>query len=190
MNTDADRFWRERVAVHYLDALDAGDLDAIGVLWERAEIDPELEALLHELNEGLESEEGPWADFAADAARVLDLVGRHMPSAIPTDEPPASLTAADVARRLEAEPEFRRLDPADRAAHARLLGFASPIPDALGQIQVDLWFQRLGVVAGPPYRRAFRKVAVLLDMARCQQEGRLAAARRADPPKDEKGGSR
>ena len=41
MSDHADRFWRERVAVHYLDALDAGDLDAIGALWERAEADPE-----------------------------------------------------------------------------------------------------------------------------------------------------
>jgi hypothetical protein len=188
VNDHADRFWREWVAVEYLDAIDRGDPDAIDALWERAETDPELEALLQELNEGLESEEGPGADFAADASRVVELARQHMPGAFPVDEPPAPLTAADVARRLEAEPEFRRFDPADRAAHARLLADASPIPEALGQSRVDQWLRGLGVESGPTYRRAFRKVAVLLDMARCQQEGRLAAARRADPPRDEKGG--
>jgi hypothetical protein len=176
------------VAVHYFDALDAGNFDALGALWERAETEPELEALLRELDEGLASEKGLDADFATDAARVLELARGYIPSAFPVDEPPAPLTAAEVARRLEAEPEFRRLDSADRAAHARLLAESAAIPEATGQSRIDEWLRALGVDVGPTYRRAFRKVAVLLEMARCQQEGRLAAARRANPPKDEKGG--
>lgn len=109
-----------------------------------------------------------------------------VPDAFPPEEPPGPLTAADVARRLEAEPEFRRLDPVDRAAHARLLADASSIPEDLGRPRFDRWMQGLGIAAGPIYRRVFRKVAVLMDMARCQQEGRLAAARRATPPADSK----
>ncbi len=188
MSAHADRFWRERMAVRYLDALDAADLDALVALWEEAAARPEIEALLHELNEGLEAEEGQGTGFATDATRVLELARRHLPSAFPPDEPPGPLTASDVARRLEAEPEFRRLDPADRVAHARLLADATPIPDALGQPQLDRWIQGLGVTAGPAYRRVFRKVAVLLSMARGQQEGRLAAARQAPPPIEPKGG--
>jgi hypothetical protein len=188
MSDHADRFWRDWAAIEYLDALDAGDFDALAAFWERAEADPELEALLREIGEDLEVEGTPGADFLADAARVVDLARRHMPGAFPDDGPAAPLTAADVARRLEAEPEFRRFDAADRGAHSRLLAEAATVPDGLGQSRVDEWLRVLGVAAGPSYRRAFRKVAVLLDMARCQREGRLAAARRANPPKDEKGG--
>jgi hypothetical protein len=188
MSAHDDRLWRERVALRYLDALDAGDIDAAGELWEQAAEDPELEALLRQLDEGLEVEEDDRTSFGADASRVLELVRVHMPGSLPSDEPALPPTAADVARRLEAEPEFRRLEPGDRVAHAHLLAQAAVIPDALGQLQIDHWLKGLGVDAGPSYRRAFRKVAVLLEMARCQQEGRLAAARRATPPPGEKGG--
>lgn len=188
MSGHADRYWRERVGVRYLDALDAGDLDAIAALWDEAASDPALEALLRELGEGLDAEEGLGADFAADAARVLALAQEHMPSAFPIEEPAGPLAVADVARRLEAEPEFRRLGPADRAVHARFLADASPVPDDLGQPEVDRWMQALGASASPTYRRAFRKVALLMEMARCQREGRLAAARRAEPPSEPKGG--
>jgi hypothetical protein len=190
MSARSDRFWQERVALQYLDALDAGDLDAVALLWEQAATDPELEALLSELNEGLDVEEGPGTAFSADASRVFDLARQHLPSAFPPVEDPGPLTAAEVARRLEAEPEFRRIDPTDRATHARLLAEAASIPDDLGQPGFDRWMQGLGIVASPTYRRAFRRVAVLMDMARCQQEGRLAAARKApSAPADPKGGA-
>jgi hypothetical protein len=187
MSAHADRFWRERMAVRYLDALDAADLDTIVALWEQAADDHELNTLLHELNEGLMAEEDIGTDLATDATRVLELARKHLPSAFPPAEPPGPLTASDVARRLEAEAEFRRLGPTDRSAHARLLADASPVPKELGQPQLDRWLQTLGIAASPIYRRAFRKVALLMDMARCQQEGRLAAARTAMPPARPKG---
>jgi hypothetical protein len=186
MSAHADRFWRERMAVLYLDALDAGDLDTVVALWERATTDHELYTLLQELNEGLHAEEGIGTDFATDARRVIELAYKHMPSAFPPDEPPGPLTVADVARRLEAEPEFRRLGPSDRAVHIGLLADASQVPEDLGQPQIDRWMQGCGVAASPIYRRAFRKVALLMEMARCQEVGRLAAARRATPPTDPK----
>lgn len=182
MSQPRDRFWRERVGVRYLDALDAGDLDTVAALWEEAADDPELEALLHELNDGLYEEDGGGADLAVDADRVLELARRHLPDAFPPAPPPGPLTASDVARRLEAEPEFRRLDAADRAAHARLLAEAAVIPEMLNQPQLDRWLAGLGIAAGPYYRKAFRKVASLMELGRCQAEGRLAAARTARPP--------
>jgi hypothetical protein len=188
MSARDDRFWEERVALRYLDALDDGDLDAVAALWEQAAVEPDLAALLDELNRGLEAEEGPGTDFATDAARVVELARRHLPSAFPIEGPTGPILAADVARRLEAEPEFRRLDAIDRAAHARLLADATPIPDSLGQPGIDRWLGERGVVAGPFYRKAFRKVAVLLAMARGQGEARLAAARQSAPKDGGKGG--
>lgn len=189
MSAHADRLWRERMAVRYLDALDAGDLDAVVALWDEAADDPALLELLTDLNEGLEAEEGLGADLAADADRVRDLARRCLPSAFAAEPPAvAPLTAAEVARRLEAEPSFGRLDAADRAAHTRLLADAGAIPETLGQPQLDHWLSQRGVAAGPVYRRLFRKVAILLEMARGQREARLAAARPAAPPRDPKGG--
>src|SRR4051812_34441906 len=78
MSAHTDRFWRERMAVRYLDALDAGDLDTIVALWEQAAADEELNALLLELNEGLHEEEGSETDFTTDAARVLELARKHL----------------------------------------------------------------------------------------------------------------
>ena len=177
-----DRHWRERAAIRYLDALDAADWDEVAALWEWAGSDPELERLLRDLDEGLFEDEGPGADFAADAARVLELARRHLPGAFPLEVPAGPPTVAVVARRLEAEPEFGRFDPADRRVHDHLLGDTTPLPDQLALPKFERWAKGLGVTASPHYWRAFRKVAVLLDMARCQQEGRLAAARRATPP--------
>lgn len=184
MRSRDDRFWAERMALRYLDALDAGNLDAIAALWERAADEPDLARLLDEMNLALEDEAGADDDFAADAVQVVELARRHLPSAFPTPQPQVPLVAADVARRLEAEPEFRRLDPADRVAHAQLLGDATPLPEALGRTALTKWFRDLNVIAGPQYIKAFRNAVVLMDMARAQAEVRLAAARPADPPRD------
>ena len=70
-----------------------------------------------------------------------------------------------------------------------MLAEAALVPDDLGQPRLDRWLTGLGVAAGLHYRRAFRKVAVLMTMARGQQEGRLAAARRATPEAKPEGGT-
>lgn len=189
MSRHEDRHWRERESLRYLDALDAGDLDAVAAIWGEAAADPELEALLRDLDDGLYSEEGPGTDFRVDAARIVNIARQCFPAAFPGEGPAGPLTAAEVARRLEAEPEFRHLDAGDRLAHARLLAEAASVPDHLGQPGLDHWLARLGVTAGLNYRRAFRKAAVLMTMARGQREGRLAAARRAKPEAKPGGGA-
>jgi|GEM_PF-2679142 len=191
MSHHPDRSWREREAVRYLDALDAGALDILEAIWLKAESDPELEALLRELEEGLSDDETPETAFQADAARVVGLARQAFPGAFPSNEVLRPLTGADVARRMEAEPEFRRFNAADRLAHARLLVESAVLPEQLGQPALDRWFAGLGVTAGLHYRRAFRKVAVLLTMVQSQREGegRLAAAREASPKKPRGGPS-
>jgi len=188
MTGPADREWRERAAMDYLDALDAGDAEAFARLWERAASDPELEEFLRDLGEGLLEAEGPGSDFAADAQRVRSLAVMHLPAFAPPESPPGPLTAADVARRLQSEVDLGgRLDPADRLANALILARDAPLPDPLRLSGLDAWGGSLGVTAGPRYWSAFHGVAVMLRLARCQQEGRLAAARRADPKAEGRG---
>ncbi len=190
MNDHSQRFWRERAALRYLDALDAGDPEALAGLWEQARADPELEALLCELNEGLIAEEILNPSFEEEAARVLELTRRHVPSGFPPAPPDGPLTAGDVAARLHAESaQGARLEPVDREANAKLLGNPTPLPDQLALSHLERWSMRLDVVASPRYWRAFHKAAVLLAMARAQGPGRLAAARRAGPKPESEGTS-
>ena len=58
MTTSRKRWRLDREALAYLQALEAGDLQAVAETWERASSDPELEALLVELDQGLASERG------------------------------------------------------------------------------------------------------------------------------------
>jgi hypothetical protein len=175
--------WDE-VGLRFLDALDAGNLDAVGALWEQAAADPELERSLGELTDGLAVEEGPERTWEADAERVRALLRRTLPSAFPAEAEPGPLTVADVAARVQSDPALGgRLSAADREANARLLADRTPLPDDLGLPRFERWRAALGVEAGPHYWRAFRQAAVLLAMGRCQRAGELAAARQAGPPR-------
>lgn len=53
MNQDQDQIRLDLMAVRYLEATERGDLDTIADLWAAAAVNPELELLLHELNEEL-----------------------------------------------------------------------------------------------------------------------------------------
>lgn len=53
MRHDQERLRLDLIAVRYLEATERGDLGAIADLWAAAAGDPELEILLHELNEEL-----------------------------------------------------------------------------------------------------------------------------------------
>lgn len=182
MSERADRDWREVAAFAFLDALDAGDLDALAALWERAAADPELEEFLRDLGEGLHEVEGPGADFAAQADRVRTIAFRHIPAFKPDEPPDGPITAGEVARRLQADDGLgHRLDPADRVGNAHLVASEIPLPDPLRMSGLAEWGRGLGVIATPRYWAAFHKVAVMLRMARSQREGHLAAARRAEP---------
>jgi hypothetical protein len=53
MSQKPDQLRLDGLAVRYLEATERGDLDAIADLWIEAASDPNLEVLLHELNEEL-----------------------------------------------------------------------------------------------------------------------------------------
>ncbi len=70
MNQDLDRLRLDRLALRYLEATARGDLDTVARLWAAAETEPELERLLHELNDELAPAPRPlrrrvWVGLAA-----------------------------------------------------------------------------------------------------------------------------
>jgi hypothetical protein len=179
--TDHDqRITWARTALRYLDALDAGNVEALAHLWQQAEADPRLEQVLGELTDGLALLEGPSAAWESDAAHVRQLLREHLPSAFPGENELPPLTVRDVAARLQSDSALgTRLSTADRAANSRLLANTTAVPGELGLPQFEKWRTTLGVSASAHYWRAFRQAAVLLAMGRCQRAGELAAARRA-----------
>jgi hypothetical protein len=58
MSISQNRLSHDRAVLSYLDALDAGDLEAIAAAWERASADPVLAALLGEVDQELAAESG------------------------------------------------------------------------------------------------------------------------------------
>lgn len=171
--------WAE-TALHYLDALDAGDVARLAELWEQAAADPQLEQVLSELTDGLAIEEECDPVWEADAEKVRLLLREHLPSAFPSEAEPPPLTVGDVAARLQVDSVLgKRLSAADKAANSRLRMDATPVPEELGLPHFEKWKTTLGVTASSHYWRAFRQAAVLLAMGRCHRAGELAAARRA-----------
>jgi hypothetical protein len=184
---DPNRGRHDREVLHYLDALDTGDLETAARLWEKAGNDPALGRALDEVGQGIFDELGLAADWPTDAERVRSLLRQHLPSAFPAEETAGPLTAGDVAARLQADAALgARLDAADRAANTRLLADRTPLPEQLGVPQLERWTAGLGVTASPRYWRLFRQTAVLLAMGRCQRTVELAAARRAAGQREEK----
>jgi len=75
-------------ALRYLDALNAGDLEAVAALWEEASRDPELERMLAELDDAL-FVEGAGASVIANAEHLRGLLTKHLPRGFPPLRPPA-----------------------------------------------------------------------------------------------------
>src|SRR4051794_24322943 len=85
MRENSKNFSHARHVLSYLEALEAGDLQAVANAWDLASNDPELEALFLELDQELASESGE------PAKRILELgyTRRPQPSrgASPTRPP-------------------------------------------------------------------------------------------------------
>jgi hypothetical protein len=62
---------RDLKALQYLDALDAGDLEAVSTLWEEASHDPELERMLAELDGAM------FGEVLGNPRSLPELLGRR-----------------------------------------------------------------------------------------------------------------
>jgi hypothetical protein len=125
MNQDQDQIRLDLMAVRYLEATERGDLDTIADLWAAAAANPELELLLHELNEELtvaprSVRRRLWIGLAAaGAAACLAVViwtfgdregtnaqkgnSSPQPTPVPGAAPPASASNASRIALLTAE---------------------------------------------------------------------------------------
>jgi hypothetical protein len=79
---------RDLKALRYLDALNAGDLEATSALWEEASHDPDLERMLAELDGALFVEEAG-ENRKADIERDQGLIQKHLPGGMPFRRPRA-----------------------------------------------------------------------------------------------------
>lgn len=171
----------ERVALRYLDALEAEDDQSLAELWRAACEDPALCTLLLELDEGLSTEE------EQGEAQVQRLVQEHLGAhLLPAVE---ELTSAVVVSRLKDLGGSGPMSSDDQLASLTLLSLRAPLPADLGQRAFDAWVKALPLKASRGYWRAFRKTAVLLALGQADAGIELAAARSAEPGRESRGGS-
>lgn len=167
---------REKTLYKYSVALERRDFDTVAQVLHLAEVDPELEAMIMDINaeHGVELE----TTFAAPsdpAELVQTLLREHLPSGFTTeDEVVPPLTVGDVAARLEAD---QQVLPPDRTALGQLRGNQHDLPDLINAHTLASLARDLGVRASDRFWRAFQQTAVALGLARSQAEMRLAATR-------------
>ncbi len=168
-------------AFRYLEAIQAGDLDAVDMLWAEADEDPELETLLHEVNDVLATE---MIDQAHAEAAVTAAVEQHMPSAKIIRPSAGPLTVGDVAEDIHRAPPGA-LTVTEMQMNDVLRGRREPVPEQLALRHVIAWGSQFGQ-APESYWKAFRQTALKLRMQRASESNYQVAARPA-PPKPPKG---
>jgi hypothetical protein len=173
----------DRLAMEYLEAVEAGDFDAIETLWVNAETDAGLAEMLHGLNAELVAEQDAQVRTAV-GEEVLAAMRQHMPSAevIGSERPP--VTVAMVAEHLRKHPPAG-LTSDELRVNDLLRVSAEVLPADLGVPQVIAWGRRFGA-APESYWKAFRAAALKLLMQRESAENYQMAARPAKPKPEEK----
>jgi hypothetical protein len=161
--------------LRYIKALDDGDADTLFVLLEAAEVDPELDRLIAEVNQEV-SEEAKLGSLSADAEQVRQLLRTHLPSgyAALSDIPP--LTVGEVAARLAAS---YQLFETDRTAIEALLGSRQALPILINRQSVSQMASRFPTIGSDRFWRRFREEAVTSLIGRAHEQAQLVAAREA-----------
>jgi hypothetical protein len=170
------------VAARYLEALEQGDFDAMAAVWKMAQEDPELEAVLHEVHEGLLEEQTSEARAVAEA-RLTAAVEAHLPSAEIVRPTPRLVTVGDVAGELYRHAPGR-LPAVAHQLNERLRASDEPLPADLGLSQLTSWAETRFGSAPPEYWRAFRQAAVKLELRRAAEAEYQLAARPITRPED------
>jgi hypothetical protein len=168
----------DELAVRYLAAIEAEDFDTIDGLWEQAADDPDLGAMLHELNAELAAEQ-EGQEQAGITSTIVDSIERHMPSAEVMGRLTGPLLVAEVADYIRRHPPAG-LTTDDLRLNDLLRRTTEAVPTELGLSQVIRWGKQFGS-APEAYWRAFREVALDLWMQRTSAEHYQLAARPQRP---------
>lgn len=178
MNPTDRRLLLDLAAARYLDALERDDFATMAAVWQLAQADPELEAILREVHAGLLDEQAHTAAVALNAA-----VEMHLPSAEIIRPAAGPVTVADVADQL-----FRhtpdRLPAEAHLLNERLRLMKEPLPADLGLSKLTAWGEAKFGAAPPEYWKAFRQAAIKVELRRAAEGEYQLAARRAPKPKD------
>lgn len=172
---------REKALYLYINAFERGDFDKMETVLQQAMYDPLLEEMIMEAHEYYLAEEKVKLR-EEDFAKILDLVVRYLPSAIPDEEeaiaiPP--LTIGDVFNRLQEDKSIQ--GPMKREVqqiNTNLTVADVLLPENLAKKSVYRLFEQLGVVVSEKLQALFREKAIFLSMTRQQGMAQLAATRR------------
>src|SRR5262245_35950991 len=99
MSTNDRRLQLDLAAARYLEALERDNFSVTSKLWELAQADPELVAVLREVHAGLIEEQEAATAATVEAALTAAVEG-HLPSAEIVRPADAVVTVADVAEEL------------------------------------------------------------------------------------------
>lgn len=164
---------REELIALYVVALDRDDFETAFSVLEAAQVDPELDRLINEINRDYEREIES-APFLEDAAMVSGLLREHLPSAFAAENAPQpkTITMGDVARQIEAK---GKASASDAAINKQLQTNDAPVPARLTLPEIRRVLGELKIKASEKFFRVFHETAILLQMKQGHQLGLQAA---------------
>lgn len=174
MNPTPERLRLDLLLARYLEAVETDDFETQDDLWKQAESDPGLCESLEQIHEDLLVESG-LEELGQLRGVIRRMVEEHLPAARIEAESPTPVRIADVAEELFRHPP-ERLAAAAHAFNESLRHRQESLPDDLGLSALTRWAEeRLGP-APPEYWKAFREVALRLELRHAAQvEFQLAA---------------
>lgn len=179
--THSESLMREKALYRYMDALERGDFEVMARILQQAERDPELEAMIWEVQTAylIEQETEQQED---DIMLVRQLLQKHLPSGFVVtqdvqDVPP--LTVSDVVARMQADEVVKgSLKDELQGVVQQLRQSTVPLPSNLGVQGIRDLFVQLGVRASKRIHKLFSETALFLSAGRAQGMAQLAATRR------------
>lgn len=179
--THSESLMREKALYRYIDALERGDFEVMARILQQAERDPELEAMIWEVQTAylIEQEAEQQED---DILLVRQLLQKHLPSGFVVtqdvqDIPP--LTVSDVVARMQVDEIVKGgLKDELQGVVQQLRPSTVPLPSNLGVQGIRDLFVQLGVRASKRIHKLFSETALFLSAGRAQGMAQLAATRR------------
>lgn len=179
--THSESLMREKALYRYIDALERGDFEVMARILQQAERDPELEAMIWEVQTAylIEQEAEQQED---DILLVRQLLQKHLPSGFVVtqdvqDIPP--LTVSDVVARMQVDEIVKGgLKDELQGVVQQLRQSTVPLPSNLGVQGIRDLFVQLGVRASKRIHKLFSETALFLSAGRAQGMAQLAATRR------------